>query len=338
MPALAPTAVTPPATGKNRLPPGNGAGQAQEVTPPRVRQPVDKVAPELIPVDQICPNRYQPRKEFNKDELQALADSIQKDKQLQAIVVRPLAVKDRPSPEIRYELIDGERRLRAIRDNLGWNVIRAEVRRVDNLTSFCLTGAGNVRAGINAIEEAMYYQQGMREFGLNQRELAERLGIKQVAISQRLALLKLPASVQDMLRTGQLQVDVAKQLLDVQGAEARIAVATKVVERGLSASAAAALIMQLNEHQEIRTGAVERRKQHKIKPVSLINVVFAIEQAKKRTARLLDLPGKGLPALCDQDPTVARKLLELLDSWGEDVGMLKEALEEKLGKGKGRGK
>jgi ParB family transcriptional regulator, chromosome partitioning protein len=163
-----------------------------------------------LPVGSVHPNPFQPRREFNEEELTDLARSIQENGLLQPIVVRPAG--NRAGAD-RWELVAGERRWRAI-TRLGWKQVPAIVRTVDDRTLLVLALVENLqRSELNALEEAEGYQQLMAEFGLSQQEVAEAVGRDRSTVANMLRLLRLPPSVRRLVETGALSPGHARALL-----------------------------------------------------------------------------------------------------------------------------
>ena len=179
-----------------------------------------------IAVTAIRPNHYQPRKEFSPDELKELADSIRTTGLLQPIAVR--SVKDG------YELVAGERRLRAVK-SLGWPTIPAIVRDYDDRTMLTLALIENLqRADLNPIEEAEGYARLASEFDLTQNEIADLVGKDRSTVANLQRVLQLPAAVRKMLETGALSLGHARPLLALEDPALATKLATEAVEHGLS--------------------------------------------------------------------------------------------------------
>lgn len=184
-----------------------------------------------IPVAAIDANHYQPRKEFRADELKELADSIRATGLLQPITVRPIPGTDR------YELVAGERRLRAVR-SLGWERIAAIVRDYDDRTMLTLALVENLqRADLNPIEEAEGYARLSTDFGLTQNEIAELVGKDRSTIANLLRILHLPASVRRLLENGDLTLGHARPLLALEDPALIEQLADETVKHGLSVRA-----------------------------------------------------------------------------------------------------
>lgn len=184
-----------------------------------------------IPVSAIDANHYQPRKEFHAAELKELADSIRGTGLLQPITVRAIAGSGR------YELVAGERRLRAVR-SLGWERIPALVRDYDDRTMLTLALVENLqREDLNPIEEAEGYAKLSGDFGLTQNEIAELVGKDRSTIANLLRVLQLPATVRRMLEQGELTLGHARPLLALEDAALIERVAREAVDRALSVRA-----------------------------------------------------------------------------------------------------
>ena len=159
-----------------------------------------------IAVDKISPNPGQPRKAFDQAELEDLAKSIRGAGILQPVLVRPLESG-------RYELIAGERRLRAAK-MAGLTRISARVEKVGLGRSLELALIENIqREQLNPIEEARAFSLPSTEYGLTQDEIANQVGRKRPSITNTLRLLKLPPRVQDLIRERRLTAGHAKALL-----------------------------------------------------------------------------------------------------------------------------
>lgn len=171
----------------------------------------------LIPLEQIARSPFNTRSDFDPAELQKLADSLIEHGQMQNIVVRPRKLVDRLSREDdedgpRYELIAGERRWHAAQA-AGLSALRAKIIHVDDATAIELTGIENFqRQQLNDIEQARWFQAMVDEAGYTQTKLAERLGITQGQVSQRLALLSLPKDWQAAIITGVIPFTWAREL------------------------------------------------------------------------------------------------------------------------------
>lgn len=179
-----------------------------------------------IPVSRIRPNPYQPRREFDPAELAELESSIRANGLLQPISVRRTGDA--------YELIAGERRLRAV-GQLGWSEVPAIVRDFDDRTLLVLALVENLqRTDLNPLEEARGYQRLLEEFSLTHQGVADAVGKDRTTITNLLRLLGLPDSIQRFVEAGQLSAGHAKALLVVSDMRAMIELANIVVAQGMS--------------------------------------------------------------------------------------------------------
>ena len=180
-----------------------------------------------IDINEVVPNRYQPREHFDEETLASLSRSITEIGVIQPIVVRELE-------EGQYELIAGERRWRAAkRANLA--AIPAIIRTSDDLSSLETAVVENLhRQDLNPLEEASAYQQLVEEFGLTQDDVAQRVGRSRSAVANTLRLLQLPPMVQRLLIEGQLSAGHARALLATPDRSEQERLATQIVEEGLT--------------------------------------------------------------------------------------------------------
>jgi len=194
--------------------------------------------------DDIVPNAQQPRSEFRDEELQELIVSIREIGVLQPIVVRPLQGAVAGGPQ--YELIMGERRLRATK-SLGLTSIPAVIKNTadeDMLRDALLENLH--RANLNPLEEASAYQQLLADFGITQEQLATRIGRSRPQITNTLRLLRLPTGIQNKVAAGVLSAGHARAILSLTEESAQQALATKIVNEELSVRAAEAAAGQVS--------------------------------------------------------------------------------------------
>ncbi len=202
-----------------------------------------------ITIVDIRPNHYQPRKEFSPEELKELADSIRT-----AGLLQPIAVRNAKDG---YELVAGERRLRAVK-SLGWTTVPAIVRDYDDRTMLTLALIENLqRADLNPIEEAEGYARLASEFDLTQNEIADLVGKDRSTVANLQRVLQLPAAVRKMLETGALSLGHARPLLALEDAALATKLATEAVEHGLSVRAI---------EERVRQDAPRHDKPHRGRP------------------------------------------------------------------------
>ena len=212
------------ATRPTAAPTPEGSGGAPAPTPENVGGRTLR----SVPIAQIRPNPYQPRKEFRAEELADLEASLKATGLLQPITVRPAGAGDG------FELIAGERRLRAA-TNAGWTEIPAVVKELDDQTLLTLALVENLqRSDLNPIEEAEGYQRLINEFGLTQQQVADAIGKDRSTVANLLRVLNLPAAVRRMLRDGELTLGHARALLGVGDERAMGDLARETVAQGLT--------------------------------------------------------------------------------------------------------
>jgi ParB family chromosome partitioning protein len=192
-----------------------------------------------VPLKQIRPCPFQPRKQFAEESLQELADSIREQG-----VVQPLIVRQRGAE---FELIAGERRWRAAQ-RVGLSEVPVVVREVDDRSVLELALIENLqRENLNPLEEAQGFAQLIEQFQLTQEEAARRVGKSRVAVTNALRLLKLSPEVQEDVRAGRLTVGHAKVLLGVPSAADQKALATRIVSNGLNVRETEGLVNALQQ-------------------------------------------------------------------------------------------
>ena len=196
---------------------------------------------EMIKLTQIEPRRSQPRKTFDKENLELLADSISKFGVLQPIVVR----EDETSPG-NYEIIAGERRWRASK-LAGLEEIPAVVIDGDELKATQVAIIENVqREDLNPVEEAMAYASLIDNFGLKQDEVAAQVGKNRSTIANMLRLLDLPDEVLEMLRDGMITTGHARAILGLENKENMHPLAVKALENNMSVREVENAVKKLN--------------------------------------------------------------------------------------------
>ncbi len=180
-----------------------------------------------IAVEEIYPNPRQPRTTFRQEELDELAASIQEQGVLQPVVVRPRTQGG-------YELLVGERRLRASK-LAGARRVPAIIRHVDDRQALEQALVENVqRADLGPLEEGQAYRNLVDLFELTQEEAARRVGKSRVHITNTLRLLDLPEEIKVLIAEGALQAGHARALLGIKDAPRQIAAAKRAAERGLT--------------------------------------------------------------------------------------------------------
>ncbi len=182
----------------------------------------------LLPLSTITPNPHQPRKEFDPQALEDLSASIKSQGVLQPILVRPLG-----QGQDGYELVAGERRMRASK-MAGLKEIPALVRTLTDMETLAIALIENLqREDLNAIEEARGFQQLLKDFGLNQEELARQVGKSRSALANSLRLLNLPEEIQTDIQSGVLTAGHGRAIMAVEG-ETSLGLYQRIKEFNLS--------------------------------------------------------------------------------------------------------
>ncbi|MFN3528290.1 MAG: ParB/RepB/Spo0J family partition protein [Bacteroidia bacterium] len=205
----------------------------------------------MIPVNQIEANPYQPRTDFEAVALQELADSIRVHGVIQPITVRKLT-------EGQYQLVSGERRLRASKQ-VGLKEVPAYVLEASQQGMLEMALIENIqRQDLNAIEVAISFKRLQDECQIKQEELGERVGKDRATVANYLRLLKLPPEIQLGIRAGKLAMGHARALLGLQKTEQQLFVYRKAVEEGLSVRKVEALVKSMNEGEEPKAGSAKK--------------------------------------------------------------------------------
>lgn len=226
-------------------------GEAQSETGYNVAQGETKVA-----VEDVIPNPKQPRTHFNETELEELADSIKEHGILQPLIVR--------EKEDKYEIIAGERRYQAAKI-AGLEEVPVIVKDVDDQTMLEMALIENLqRSDLNPIEEAKGYKQLLQTSGMTQEELAKTVSKSRSSITNSMRLLDLPEEIQQMLYDGKLTAGHARAILAVPDDEARIQLANKVVNEGLSVRATENLAPLYSGKEEARRQRTAAPKSYKL--------------------------------------------------------------------------
>lgn len=189
--------------------------------------------------EEILPNPMQPRRHFAKDGLEELAESIREHGVLQPLTVRLRAGK--------YELVAGERRLRASK-LAGLDEVPCMIMDVNMEQSSLIALVENLqRRDLDAVEEAEGIYQLIRIFGMSQEEAASKLGKSQSSVANKLRLLRLPEEVLDLIRGGKLTERHGRAVLRLPSAELQCAAAEYIVAKGLNVASAESYVQKLLE-------------------------------------------------------------------------------------------
>ena len=203
-------------------------------------EPMEASAYRTLPIYKVEPNPDQPRRDFDEEELQALADSISVHG-----VIQPLTVRELPSGY--YQIIAGERRWRAARmANLA--EVPVVVIEADDKKAMELALIENLqRQDLNPVEEALGYQALINEYGLTQEETANQVGKSRPAVANSLRLLSLTPEVLEKLKAGQLTAGHARAILSLKSEKKQLEAAQKIIALALSVRQAETLCKNLNK-------------------------------------------------------------------------------------------
>ena len=214
-----------------------GKGLDALLPPARLSRAEDTADVQRIPIDQIVPNRYQPRQTFLQQELTELTASIKESGVIQPIMVR------RKGDGV-YELIAGERRWRASKE-AGLTVIPAVLKNCTDQESLLLALVENLqREDLNPMETARAYSRMMKEFGLTQEAVATKVGRDRSSVANFIRLTHLPLDLQGLVEGGTLSTGHAKALLSLSTPEAQLRIAKLVTAGNLSVRQTEKLIEQ----------------------------------------------------------------------------------------------
>ena len=190
-------------------------------------EPLEKSTYQLLPIYKVEPNPDQPRQDFDEEELQALADSIEIHG-----IIQPLTVRELSSGY--YQIIAGERRWRAARlanlSEIPAVIIEADDKKVKELALI----ENLQRQDLNPVEEALGYQSLIEEYGLTQEDAAKRVGKSRPAVANALRLLALCPEILEMLRNGKLTAGHARAVLVLKTPKKQLEAAQKISTLGLS--------------------------------------------------------------------------------------------------------
>lgn len=288
-------------TKKNALGRGLGAlidGVEKEILEKKVEANQD------IAIDSIDANPFQPRTTFDEQSLEELAVSIRK-----LGIVQPLTVREAGNG--RYQLIAGERRLRAARI-AGLTHVPAFIRTADDQAMLELALVENIqRDDLNAIEVAISFQRLIEECRLTQEELSERVGKQRSTVANYMRLLKLPAEIQLGIRNKNLTMGHARALVNIEDPKKQINVYYRIIDSDLSVRQAEELVRQLQSGKVKDPEKLERKKKLNEDFAQLsdhLNKIFS----SKVSFRINEL-GKGKIVIPFDNPEEMERILGVFD-------------------------
>ena len=255
----------------------------EKVVEKPVEKIVEKPVEQTLKLNLIEPNSEQPRKNFDEESLQELADSIK-----QYGILQPLIVQKKGN---HYEIIAGERRWRAAK-LAGITDVPVLIREYDKQQTMEIALIENVqRADLNPIEEAQAFQQLTQEFHLTQEEIANRVSKNRATITNSMRLLKLDVRVQDMLADGKISSGHARALLGLEEGERQYQVAVKITEEKLSVRDVEKLVKMMNRPPKEKKpekgpdiDLIYRQVEDKLK--SIMGTKVVINQKDKNKGRI----------------------------------------------------
>lgn len=238
--------------GLDSLIPASGGSENKEV----------KQAETMVKIAKVEPNRDQPRKNFDEDALQELADSIK-----QFGLLQPILVQDRKDY---YEIIAGERRWRAAK-LAGLKEIPAIIRNYTDQEIVEISLIENIqREDLNPIEEAIAFKRLLTEFNLKQDEVAERVSKSRTTVTNSMRLLKLDEKVQQMVIDEMLTTGHARALLAIENHEKQYTVAQKVFDEKLSVRETEKLVKKLAKANDSDSKKVEKEDEDELKRLRVV--------------------------------------------------------------------
>lgn len=258
-----------------------------------------------IPLSELRPNPYQPRKTFDQKALEELASSIKQSGVFQPIIVRKSDIKG-------YEIIAGERRFRA--SKLAEKTsIPAIIREFDEEAMMQIAVLENLqREDLNPMEEAEAYDMLMKKLNVTQAELSERLGKSRPYIANYLRLITLPPVIKQLLQTEQLSMGQARTLLGLKNREQMIQIANQAIKENLTVRQLEQLVNQLNE-EKTPTKKVPTKKT-KEKPYYILEGEERLMDKFGTSVHIQEKDGKGkieIEYLSQEDLTRILDILEI---------------------------
>lgn len=271
----------------------------------------DQNSKTTIKISRITPRGDQPRKSFDENALQVLADSIREHG-----VIQPIAVRELGALNENYEIIAGERRWRAAK-MAGLDEIPAIILTGDDLKIAEISLIENIqRQDLNPIEEALAYKALIERFGLKQEDVAKQVGKSRSAIANMLRLLELPDEVLMLVQDGKLSMGHARAILGLNDEERMLPLAEMTIEKELSVREVEALVRKYNTVEEDIPeaeddhGTVQRK-------VYMKELEDRIRTALGRKVKIHESPRKKTVELAFEDDEDLENLLKTLV--GEDI-------------------
>lgn len=257
-----------------------------------------------IPLEKIKPNPLQPRKQFDQEKLNALAETIKSYG-----VIQPLIVQKKKE---NYVLVAGERRLRAAR-LAGLKVIPAVINEYDNKQLMEIALVENLqREDLNPIEEATAYKKLIDELGLLQEELAKKLGKSRSSITNSMRLLLLDEDVKKYLVEGKLSAGQARPLLSLAAMEEQKSIALQIINQGLSARQVEKMLKSLKREVEPSAVTADGNEGSKVRELLLKEMEDNIRKVYATKVSIKTGPKDGRVEIFFYGDDDLERLVELL--------------------------
>lgn len=262
-----------------------GLGKGLSALIPAGTDYLDKDGPvNEIDIELIQPNSFQPRRTFDAEKLTDLANSIREHGVVQPVVIRPLRFG-------KYELVVGERRLRACQQ-LQVKTIPAVIKEFTNEQMMEIALVENIqRENLNPVEEAHAYKRLMGEFKLTQEQVAQKVSKSRSLVANMVRLLNLPDAILRQLSQNQLTIGHARPLLALDNDEMKIKLAREIVDKNLSVRDTESIIKRMIE--EKNKGRQNPHVKVKKLPPTLLEIESRLRSICGTKVTIKDLDGKG---------------------------------------------
>lgn len=260
-----------------------------------------------VPLDEITVNPNQPRREFDQEALQELADSI-----AEIGIIQPITL--RKTDEDKYQIIAGERRYRAS-ILAGKSTIPAYIRTADDENVMEMALIENIqREDLNALEIALAYQHLIEQYGLTQEKLSERIGKKRATIANYVRLLKLPATVQVAIRNKQIDMGHARALLAMDDPKIQMKLFQEIIDHSYSVRKVEEMVKMIaGGEYDLASVKADKRKQTLPQEYEVLrNHLSSFFKAKVGLTCSKD--GKGKISIPFENESDLERIIELFDA------------------------
>ena len=285
---------------------GRGLDALFNTTPEAVERDAKENVFREIAIDEVKSNPFQPRKQFAATELHELEESLRGSGLLQPITVRPA-----PDGGRGYQLVAGERRLRAA-VGIGWKKIQAVIKELSDQQMLTLALVENLqRTDLNPIEEAEGYSQLIREFGATQQSVAGIVGKDRSTVANALRLLQLPEAVRQLVQSNELSAGHVRPLLALDDAAKIIAFAKEAIAKGMSVREVERRVRETGGTSR-RTGG-NRPQNIDVRPAELQQIEDGLRKYLQTDVSIvLTNPNRGLITIEFYSPEDLDRVMELM--------------------------